>query len=124
MATHTERFPDPTNRDWGHRPRDRSHHNLHRPTTNRDRSHHNLHRSHHKPRPEPPQPPPKHPNTRSGAGATSGGTLDLATLIKPVLSNGQLRVVGSTTFDEFKQIEKGRSLAPRLQKIDVEEPSA
>ena len=58
-----------------------------------------------------------------GAGATSGGTLDLATMIKPVLSTGQLRVVGSTTFEEFKQIEKDRALARRLQKIVVEEPS-
>jgi ATP-dependent Clp protease ATP-binding subunit ClpA len=58
-----------------------------------------------------------------GAGATSGGTLDLATLIKPVLSTGQLRVVGSTTFEEFKQIEKDRALARRLQKIVIEEPS-
>jgi len=58
-----------------------------------------------------------------GAGATSGGTLDLATLIKPVLTTGQLRVVGSTTFEEFKQIEKDRALARRLQKIVIEEPS-
>ena len=59
-----------------------------------------------------------------GAGATSGGTLDLATLIKPVLASGQLRVVGSTTHEEFKQIEKDRALARRLQKVVVEEPSA
>ena len=43
-----------------------------------------------------------------GAGATTGGTMDLATLIKPVLTAGELRVVGSTTFEEFKQIEKDR----------------
>jgi ATP-dependent Clp protease ATP-binding subunit ClpA len=46
-----------------------------------------------------------------GAGATTGGTMDLATLIKPVLTAGELRVVGSTTFEEFKQIEKDRGLA-------------
>ena len=58
-----------------------------------------------------------------GAGATTGGTMDLATLIKPVLTAGELRVVGSTTFEEFKQIEKDRALARRLQKVVVEEPS-
>ena len=58
-----------------------------------------------------------------GAGATTGGTMDLATLIKPVLTTGQLRVVGSTTHEEFKHIEKDRALARRLQKIAVEEPS-
>jgi len=58
-----------------------------------------------------------------GAGATTGGTMDLATLIKPVLAAGELRVIGSTTFEEFKQIEKDRALARRLQKIIVEEPS-
>ena len=58
-----------------------------------------------------------------GAGATTGGTMDLATLIKPVLTSGELRVVGSTTFEEFKQIEKDRALARRLQKVVVEEPT-
>jgi ATP-dependent Clp protease ATP-binding subunit ClpA len=58
-----------------------------------------------------------------GAGATTGGTMDLATLIKPVLTTGQLRVVGSTTHDEFKHIEKDRALARRLQKITIDEPS-
>jgi ATP-dependent Clp protease ATP-binding subunit ClpA len=58
-----------------------------------------------------------------GAGATTGSTLDLATLIKPVLSAGELRVVGSTTFEEFKHIEKDRALARRLQKIAVDEPT-
>ncbi len=58
-----------------------------------------------------------------GAGATPGGTMDLATLIKPVLTAGELRIVGSTTFEEFKQIEKDRTLARRLQKVVVEEPS-
>src|SRR6185295_14094193 len=58
-----------------------------------------------------------------GAGATAGGTMDLATMIKPVLTGGDLRVIGSTTFEEFKQIEKDRALARRLQKIVVDEPS-
>jgi len=58
-----------------------------------------------------------------GAGATTGGTMDLATMIKPILTTGQLRVVGSTTHDEFKHIEKDRALARRLQKITIEEPS-
>ena len=62
-------------------------------------------------------------HTAVGAGATTGGTMDLATLIKPVLTSGELRVIGSTTFEEFKQIEKDRALARRLQKISVNEPS-
>src|SRR5436190_3736752 len=59
-----------------------------------------------------------------GAGATTGGTMDLATLIKPILTSGDLRVIGSTTFEEFKHIEKDRALARRLQKIAIDEPSA
>jgi len=58
-----------------------------------------------------------------GAGATTGGTMDLATLIKPVLTAGDLRVIGSTTHEEFKHIEKDRALARRLQKIAIDEPS-
>ncbi len=58
-----------------------------------------------------------------GAGATTGGTMDLATLIKPILTEGRLRVVGSTTHEEFKHIEKDRALARRLQRIVVDEPS-
>ena len=58
-----------------------------------------------------------------GAGATTGGTMDLATLLKPVLTSGGLRVVGSTTFDEFKQIEKDRALSRRFQKVVLQEPS-
>jgi ATP-dependent Clp protease ATP-binding subunit ClpA len=58
-----------------------------------------------------------------GAGATTGGTMDLATLIKPLLTAGELRIVGSTTFEEFKHIEKDRALARRLQKVVIEEPS-
>ncbi len=62
-------------------------------------------------------------HTMIGAGATSGGTMDLANLIKPVLAGGGIRMIGSTTFDEFKQLEKDRALHRRLQKIIVDEPS-
>jgi ATP-dependent Clp protease ATP-binding subunit ClpA len=62
-------------------------------------------------------------HTTVGAGAVTGGTMDLATLIKPLLSAGDLRVIGSTTFEEFKHIEKDRALARRLQKITIDEPS-
>jgi ATP-dependent Clp protease ATP-binding subunit ClpA len=58
-----------------------------------------------------------------GAGAVTGGTMDLATLIKPILTAGDLRVIGSTTFEEFKHIEKDRALARRLQKIAIDEPT-
>ncbi len=58
-----------------------------------------------------------------GAGAVTGGTMDLATLLKPLLTTGTLRVIGSTTHEEFKHIEKDRALARRLQKIAVDEPS-
>ena len=58
-----------------------------------------------------------------GAGAVTGGTMDLSTLLKPLLTAGDLRVIGSTTFEEFKHIEKDRALARRLQKIVIEEPS-
>ena len=58
-----------------------------------------------------------------GAGAVTGGTMDLATLLKPLLTSGSLRVIGSTTHEEYKHIEKDRALARRLQKISVEEPS-
>jgi len=49
--------------------------------------------------------------------------MDLATLLKPLLTAGDLRVIGSTTFEEFKHIEKDRALARRLQKIAIDEPS-
>jgi ATP-dependent Clp protease ATP-binding subunit ClpA len=58
-----------------------------------------------------------------GAGAVTGGTMDLATMLKPLLTTGDLRVIGSTTFEEFKHIEKDRALARRLQKIAIDEPS-
>ncbi len=58
-----------------------------------------------------------------GAGATAGSAMDLALLMKPVLAAGDLRIVGSTTFEEFKQIEKDRALARRLQKLVIDEPT-
>jgi ATP-dependent Clp protease ATP-binding subunit ClpA len=58
-----------------------------------------------------------------GAGAVTGGTMDLATMLKPLLTTGELRVIGSTTFEDFKHIEKDRALARRLQKIAIDEPS-
>ena len=63
-------------------------------------------------------------HTIIGAGAASGGVMDASNLIKPLLANGELRCVGSTTYQEFRGIfEKDRALARRFQKIDVPEPS-
>lgn len=63
-------------------------------------------------------------HTIIGAGAATGGQLDAANLLKPLLSGGQLRCIGSTTYKEFSQIfEKEHALARRFQKIDVLEPS-
>jgi ATP-dependent Clp protease ATP-binding subunit ClpA len=59
-----------------------------------------------------------------GAGATSGGTMDAANILKPPLSNGELRCIGSTTFKDYRQsFEKDRALARRFQRIDIDEPS-
>ncbi|MFP4495217.1 MAG: AAA family ATPase, partial [Halochromatium sp.] len=58
------------------------------------------------------------------AGAASGGVMDASNLIKPVLASGELRCIGSTTYQEFRGVfEKDRALARRFQKIDVNEPS-
>jgi ATP-dependent Clp protease ATP-binding subunit ClpA len=63
-------------------------------------------------------------HTIIGAGAASGGVMDASNLIKPVLSSGKLRCIGSTTFQEYRGIfEKDRALARRFQKIDVNEPT-
>ncbi|MGY0219306.1 ATP-dependent Clp protease ATP-binding subunit ClpA [Endozoicomonadaceae bacterium StTr2] len=63
-------------------------------------------------------------HTIIGAGAASGGVMDASNLLKPLLTNGELRCVGSTTFQEFRGIfEKDRALARRFQKVDVVEPS-
>lgn len=63
-------------------------------------------------------------HTVIGAGSASGGVMDASNLIKPVLASGDLRCIGSTTYQEYRGIfEKDRALARRFQKIDVEEPS-
>jgi ATP-dependent Clp protease ATP-binding subunit ClpA len=63
-------------------------------------------------------------HTVIGAGATSGGAMDASNLLKPALSSGAIRCIGSTTYKEFRQFfEKDRALVRRFQKIDVNEPS-
>ncbi|HLU14020.1 MAG TPA: ATP-dependent Clp protease ATP-binding subunit ClpA, partial [Arenimonas sp.] len=63
-------------------------------------------------------------HTIIGAGSASGGTMDASNLIKPVLQSGELRCIGSTTFQEYRGVfEKDRALARRFQKIDVVEPT-
>lgn len=63
-------------------------------------------------------------HTIVGAGATGSGNLDASNLLKPILSSGKLRCIGSTTFEEYARIfEKDRALARRFQKIDITEPS-
>lgn len=63
-------------------------------------------------------------HTVIGAGATSGGAMDASNLLKPALSAGSLRCMGSTTYKEYRQhFEKDRALVRRFQKIDVKEPS-
>src|SRR6202050_922611 len=63
-------------------------------------------------------------HTVIGAGAASGGVMDASNLIKPALNNGELRCIGSTTYNEYRGIfEKDHALARRFQKIDVGEPS-
>ncbi|WP_237056481.1 ATP-dependent Clp protease ATP-binding subunit ClpA [Microbulbifer sediminum] len=63
-------------------------------------------------------------HTIIGAGAASGGVMDASNLLKPLLSSGHLRCIGSTTFSEYRGIfEKDRALSRRFQKIDVNEPS-
>jgi len=63
-------------------------------------------------------------HTIIGAGAASGGVMDASNLIKPLLANGELKCIGSTTYQEYRGIfEKDRALARRFQKIDIVEPS-
>ena len=63
-------------------------------------------------------------HTIVGAGAVSGGALDAANLLKPFLSKGSIRCIGSTTYSEFRSVfEKDHALARRFQKVDVAEPS-
>lgn len=63
-------------------------------------------------------------HTLIGAGAASGGTLDASNLLKPALSNGTLKCIGATTYQEYRGIfEKDHALSRRFQKVDVVEPS-
>ena len=63
-------------------------------------------------------------HTVIGAGATSGGAMDASNLLKPALSSGAIRCIGSTTYKEFRNhFEKDRALLRRFQKIDVNEPT-
>jgi ATP-dependent Clp protease ATP-binding subunit ClpA len=63
-------------------------------------------------------------HTIIGAGSASGGTMDASNLIKPALASGDLRCIGSTTFQEYRGVfEKDRALARRFQKIDIVEPT-
>lgn len=63
-------------------------------------------------------------HTMIGAGAASGGAMDASNLLKPALSSGKVRVIGSTTFREYREIfERDQALARRFQKIDVKEPT-
>ena len=63
-------------------------------------------------------------HTMVGAGATGGGSMDAANLLKPALANGEISCIGSTTHQEYRQyFEKDRALSRRFQKIDLKEPS-
>ena len=63
-------------------------------------------------------------HTIIGAGSASGGSMDASNLLKPALSSGQLKCIGSTTYQEYRGIfEKDRALARRFQKIDIEQPT-
>ncbi|MDR1710107.1 MAG: ATP-dependent Clp protease ATP-binding subunit ClpA, partial [Candidatus Accumulibacter sp.] len=63
-------------------------------------------------------------HTLIGAGSASGGTLDASNLLKPALSNGQLKCIGATTYNEYRVVfEKDHALSRRFQKIDIGEPS-
>ena len=63
-------------------------------------------------------------HTIVGAGATGSGSLDASNMLKPALAAGELRCIGSTTFNEYKSVfERDRALARRFQKIEVLEPS-
>ncbi|HET8936427.1 MAG TPA: AAA family ATPase, partial [Polyangiales bacterium] len=62
-------------------------------------------------------------HTIVGAGATSGGSMDASNILKPALAAGKLRCIGSTTYQEYKHIEKDRALARRFQKVEVGEPT-
>jgi ATP-dependent Clp protease ATP-binding subunit ClpA len=63
-------------------------------------------------------------HTIVGAGATSSGSMDASNILKPFLTSGEIRCIGSTTFEEYKNhLEKDRALSRRLEKIEIPEPS-
>jgi ATP-dependent Clp protease ATP-binding subunit ClpA len=62
-------------------------------------------------------------HTILGAGAASGATVDASNLLKPILQGGEMRCIGSTTYQEYRHFEKDRALARRFQRVDVPEPS-
>ncbi len=62
-------------------------------------------------------------HTIVGAGSTTGSSMDASNILKPALANGKLRCIGSTTFQEFKHLERDRALARRFQKVEVLEPT-
>ena len=62
-------------------------------------------------------------HTIVGAGATTGSSMDASNILKPALASGKLRCLGSTTYTDFKHLERDRALARRFQKIEVHEPS-
>jgi len=63
-------------------------------------------------------------HTIVGAGATSGGSLDASNILKPLLASGEIRCIGSTTYEEYRNLfDKDRALSRRFQKIDIVEPS-
>ncbi len=62
-------------------------------------------------------------HTIVGAGATTGSSMDASNILKPALASGKLRCMGSTTYTDFKHLDRDRALARRLQKIEVHEPS-
>ena len=63
-------------------------------------------------------------HTIIGAGAASGGVMDASNLLKPLLTTGKIRLIGSTTYQEYRGIfEKDRALSRRFQKVDVPEPN-
>jgi ATP-dependent Clp protease ATP-binding subunit ClpA len=63
-------------------------------------------------------------HTILGAGSASGATVDASNLLKPLLASGELRCIGSTTYQEYRHFERDRALARRFQKIDVPEPTS
>jgi len=63
-------------------------------------------------------------HTILGAGSAQGGTVDASNLLKPLLQSGELRCMGSTTYQEYRHFEKDRALSRRFQRVDIHEPSA